>query len=215
MTLHLFRAIDELFCPNNKDDIAREEPISVKKLRKGNAAWSTQKVVLGWSIDTVKKSLTLPDDRKTNLLDLLDTIPPSTSRCSWRLWHKLLGTLCSTVPAISGASEMFTRPQHALKTAKGRRINLTKPVHKELTVWRHLVASLATRPTYLREIRPHPPTWIGATNASLTGMGGVCYSPSGGWHVWRLTFSTAIRAHIHTDENPNRFLTINDFELAA
>ena len=29
MTRHLFRAIDELFRPNDKDDIAREEPISL------------------------------------------------------------------------------------------------------------------------------------------------------------------------------------------
>ena len=46
-------------------------------------------------------------------------------------------------------------------------------------------------------------------------MGGVCYSPSGYWHVWWLTFITAIRANILTDENPNGFLTINDLELAA
>ena len=46
-------------------------------------------------------------------------------------------------------------------------------------------------------------------------MGGVCYSPNGDWHVWRLTFSTAIRAHILTDENTNGFLTINDLKLAA
>ena len=46
-------------------------------------------------------------------------------------------------------------------------------------------------------------------------MGGVCYSPHGDWHVWRLIFSTAIRAHILTDDNPNGFLTINDLELAA
>ena len=43
MTRNIFRAIDELFRPNNKDNIAREEPISLKKLRKGNAAWSTKK----------------------------------------------------------------------------------------------------------------------------------------------------------------------------
>ena len=150
MTQHLFRAIDELFCFNNKDDISWEDPISLKNLRKGDAAWSTQKVVLGWAIDTVKQLLTLPDDRKTNLLALLDTILPSASRCSRRRWHKLLETLRSTVPAISGAAGMFTRLQHALKTAKGRRINLPTPVHEELTVWRHLVTSLATTPTHLR-----------------------------------------------------------------
>ena len=31
MTRHLFRNINELFRPNNRDDIAREEPISLKK----------------------------------------------------------------------------------------------------------------------------------------------------------------------------------------
>ena len=65
MTRHLFHAIDELFHPNNKDDIAREEPISHKKLRKGDAAWITKKVILGWAIDTAKQVLTLPDDRKS------------------------------------------------------------------------------------------------------------------------------------------------------
>ena len=43
MTQHLIRAIDELFRPNNKDNLAREVPISLKKLRKIDAAWSTKK----------------------------------------------------------------------------------------------------------------------------------------------------------------------------
>ena len=45
--------------------------------------------------------------------------------------------------------------------------------------------------------------------------GGFCHSPNGDWHVWRLTFSTAIRASILTDKNPAGFLTINTLELAA
>ena len=110
---------------------------------------------------------------------------------------------------------MFTRLQHALKRTNGRRINLTTPVQEELSVWHHLVASLATRPTHLCEIWPHPPTWIGATDASLTGIGGVCHSLNRDWHVCRLTFSTAIRANILTDKNPTGFLTINDLKLAA
>ena len=110
---------------------------------------------------------------------------------------------------------MFTRLQHALQTAKGRRIHLTTPVHEQLTVWRQMVTSLATRPTHIQEIRPHPPTWIGATDAFLIGMGGVCYSPSGEWHIWQLTYITTIRTNILTDENPKGFLTINDLEMAA
>ena len=82
MTRNIFRNINELFRPNNKDDIARKEPISLKKLRKGDAACSTKKVILGWAIDTAKQVLTLPDDRKSSRLALLDIVPPSASRYS-------------------------------------------------------------------------------------------------------------------------------------
>ena len=76
MTRHIFRAIDEPFHQNNKDDTAREDPISLKNLCKGYADWSTKNVVLGWAINTVKQVLALLDDRKSNALALLDTTPP-------------------------------------------------------------------------------------------------------------------------------------------
>ena len=123
MMRHLFRAIKKIFRPNTKDDTSQEEPISLKNLRKGDATWSTQKVVLGWAIDTVKQVLTFPEDIKIKLLDLIDpptTPPPRTSQCSRRCWNKLLGTLRSTIPTISGASGMFTRLQYALTAATGR-----------------------------------------------------------------------------------------------
>ena len=110
---------------------------------------------------------------------------------------------------------MFIQIHHALRTDKGRRIQISDPVHAEITLWHHLVTSLAARPAHLREIRPNPPTWIGTTYVSLTGMGIVCYSHSGEWHVWRQTFSTAIQANTLTDENTQGFLTINDLDLAA
>ena len=129
---HIFHDIKDFLRPKDKDNTAREGPISLKNLRKGDAAWSMQKVVLRWVIDTVKQILTLPDDRKRNLLSLIDTIPPRASRCSRSCWYKLLGTLRSTVPAIAGAAGIFTRLQHALRTAKGLQINLSTPVHAEL-----------------------------------------------------------------------------------
>ena len=57
MTQHLFLTIYELFRLNTKDNNAREEPISLKNIRKGDAAWSTHKVILGWAIDTAKQAL--------------------------------------------------------------------------------------------------------------------------------------------------------------
>ena len=76
MTQNLFRAIDKIFCPKTEDNTAHKDPILLKKLCKGDAAWITQKVVLCWEIDTVKQVLTLPEDCKSNLISLIDTNLP-------------------------------------------------------------------------------------------------------------------------------------------
>jgi hypothetical protein len=46
----LFEAVDQVLRPLEKSDAPyhREEPISLKKLGKGNSAWSTKKVILVW-----------------------------------------------------------------------------------------------------------------------------------------------------------------------
>jgi hypothetical protein len=60
----LFTAIDSVFRPLEPGDSPhRQEPISVKKLLKGDGCWTTRKVVLGWLIDTVRHTVELPPHR--------------------------------------------------------------------------------------------------------------------------------------------------------
>ena len=68
-----------------------------------------------------------------------------------------------------------------LRVVSGRLISITAAVTDELNIWRHPVASLSERLTHLRDIRPNKPAWIGATDRSLEGMGGVCRSPAREW----------------------------------
>ena len=49
--------IDDGFRPGFRpmvptDSPFRQEPISVKKLKKGDADWDTQKTILSWDVDT-------------------------------------------------------------------------------------------------------------------------------------------------------------------
>ena len=74
MKKHLFCSIDLLFRPNNPLDMAREKPISLKKLVKCGAQWSTKKTVLGWAIDISQKVFTLPSTCKEMLEDALSAI---------------------------------------------------------------------------------------------------------------------------------------------
>ena len=50
----LFRSLDKVFRPIDEADTKyRQEPASMKKLKNGDARWSTTKIVLGWFLDTI------------------------------------------------------------------------------------------------------------------------------------------------------------------
>ena len=74
---------------------------------------------------------------------------------------------------------------------------------------------LSDRLTHLCDIDRFPPTWEGTTDASGTGMGGVCKDPEGQWFVWRSPFSMDTQARLVSDTNPKGDVTINDLELSA
>ena len=59
MLRHLFRSTDTVFWPNDATDGFHKESISTKKFSQGIAAWSTNKTVLGWELDTKEHHLRL------------------------------------------------------------------------------------------------------------------------------------------------------------
>ena len=71
------------------------------------------------------------------------------------------------------------------------------------------------RSTHIREIRPIPPTCIGSTDTSLTGMGVICHSPIGQHFFWRLPAGRTTAQWLLSDANPGGDLVINDLELAT
>ncbi len=61
-------SIDAVMRPlSSRDPSVRKEPASVKKLLQGDAAWSTQKTILGWDIDTFAGTVSLPPHRLDRL----------------------------------------------------------------------------------------------------------------------------------------------------
>ena len=168
-------SIDAVFRSLSKDEPPhRKEPASVSKMRKGDAAWSTRKRIFGWEIDTDASTLSLPAHRLDRLYELLDYLAPPRKRATVKFWHKLLGELRSMAPAMPGARGLFSLLQHALQSAQGHRIRVTRAVQDMATDFRRLLAdSLHQRPTRLQELVPLEPTFVGASDASGQGMGGV------------------------------------------
>jgi hypothetical protein len=217
----LFHTLDEVLRPNDSDDDnSRQEPISIKKLQKGDARWDTQKQVLGWLIDTAQSTLTLPPHRLERLFDILNSIEPQQQRVSLKKWHSILGELRSMATAIPGARGFFSHLQAALqaRNVNNNRIRVSHHVRATLQDFTWLAESMHERPTRLCELVAQEPSLYGTTDASGKGMGGVILPPPSTKappYLWRLSFPDAIQAKLACSTNPSGPVTNSDLELAA
>ena len=110
-----------VFCtPDNGDDEWKIEPISVKKLLKGDGTWETTKVVLGWLINTVAGTIKLPPHRVARLTKMLNLFPWLRRTCSKKDLQKLFSALRSMVIAIPGGIGCMSWLQQQLTDKNGR-----------------------------------------------------------------------------------------------
>jgi len=222
----LLRAIDDVFRPNDADDSEhRREPVSMKKLLKGDCSWSTVKLILGWIVDTVNMTIQLPPHRVERLWEILNSIPRRQKRTTVKKWHKVLGELRSMAIALPGSRSMFGRLQNALKLDGTSRIALNKGVHQALDDFRWIAKDLTDRPTRIQEVVPLFPGAEGDHDASGAGAGGVWFpsdtlTPRGDWKpnvpvVWRIEWPDWVRKRLVSSDNPTGDITNSDLELAG
>ena len=219
----LFHSLDRVFRPLEDTDIpARQEPASLKKLRKGDGTWTTKKIMLGWEIDTIAKTITLPPHRILRLQEILAAIRPGQRYVPTQQWHKLLGELRSMVIALPGAKGLFSILQEAFRheDTHRHRLRLSSALHGFLADFRALALDIANRPTRIAELVPDSvPATIGACDAAGTGMGGVHFIPSADGTftpiLWRERFPAAISARLVSFANPDGDITNSDLELAG
>ena len=169
-------AVDDVFRPLAPSDPPhRKEPVSVKKMLKGDACWSSQKRILGWDLDTRDDTLRLPPHRLERLYEVLDWLQPPRKRLPIKRWHQILGELRSMAPALPGTRGLFSVLQAALSKADRHRVRLNQHVYDTAADFRCLVDSVAARLTCLQELVPTAPSDVGACDACRAGMGGVWF----------------------------------------
>jgi hypothetical protein len=221
---HIFHNIDRVFRPlDQKDPATRTEPISTKKLLKGDGDLTTRKIILGWVLDTSQYTIELTERRLNRLLELLQDLPRSRKRISTKTWQKVLGELRSMAPAIAGSRGLFGPLQKVLRT-NSKRVHLTTDAHDFLDDFRWLAKNLYDRPTRIFELIPSPPQVIGTTDASGNGFGGTFFvpteqstpsEPSYRSYVWRYRLPDNVRSKLISETNPTGSITNSDLELAA
>ena len=215
----LFECIDAVLRPlSPTDNPARKEPNSVKKLLQGDAAWSTRKVILGWLVDTIQRTIALPPHRVLRLHTLLASFPSHQRRTSRRKWQCLLGELRSMALALPGGRGLFSQLQSVLtysaSASPSDRLCLSPAVHHQLNDIRHLASSLSARPTRWGELVDSDPSFLGAVDACVTGMGGV-WLDTRSHHpplLWRQSFPLATQSALVSFANPRGSITNSDLE---
>ena len=210
----LMHALDEVLEGPHTGQAHMPEALSLKKLSKGEGSWKTRQTILGWVIDTARKTLELPDHRKDRVLALFDSLRDK-KRVSTKKWMKALGELRFISPGVPGSAGLFSPLQLGLTKADKHRVRVTSHIRRHLTEFEDLVRDLTQRPTHLSEIIPDQPRLIGATDACQEGMGGVLFSANHPPLLWRARFPDDIQRNMVTWENPLGTLTNSDFEQAG
>ena len=148
------------------DDEYRRDPISLKKLWKGNGALETSKVVLGWLIDTVAGTIELPAARVERLHELLASFPRSRKTCPKKDLLKLVGELRSMLMALPGGIGCLSWLQERIKATASQRVYLNRQFHDAMDDFWWLAGDICSRPTRIGEVVPEAPTEFGWVDAS-------------------------------------------------
>jgi hypothetical protein len=215
----LLHSIDAIFRAHVKPDdkASCKQIISATKLEVGDGAWSTEKVILGWLLNTALGTLALPKHKADRLQLLLHHF--ATLHCTSRTkWCSLLGELCHMSVALQGARYLFSVLQSVLsQQPTASRLCLSPFVHASLADWSILANTVTTYPVPITSLVSRAPHYVGAVDASKQGLGGFWLPTKFGKSppsVFRVPFGEA-SLRLLTSDNPNGDLTINNLELAA
>ena len=201
--------------------IPNDDPISDKKLVRGDGAWANVKDILGMTFDGTEKTIWLSADKRDALLCTLTTWIRKALKRIGIVFDEFRTTLSKlqhaflTVPAGKGLLSAFYVILRLEPTMVylHTNTNLRYAVADCRTFLRETVSS----PTKCRNLVTGWPDFVGITDASGHGLGGVII----GEHravapiVFRLQWPRDISDSIVSDNNPTGTITNSDLELAG
>jgi hypothetical protein len=195
----------------------RHPLVSVSKVKKGDAAFSTRKRLLGWEVDSAALTIQLPSYRQERLCSLLQQFILK-HHTTWRQWQQLLGELRSMTLALHSSQHLFSALQHQLYS-KGPRFRISQLSKLALTNWQVMAQQLTTHLVSITSLVPHAPHCVGATDASIQGMGGF-WLPTILTHntqpcAWRSPFLNNIQSILVCNANKLGKINNSDLELAT
>lgn len=203
-------------------DESAEDPISEKKMKKLDAQFDTRKTLLGFDFDGIDKTIWLQEDKRSALLLILKGWLRSSRRSNAGIPFKVFESVTAklrhaftTIPAGLGLLSpcnriLALRPAHVF-------LHRNKELYGAILDIRTLLRQSVTAPTKCVELVSGWPDFIGYTDASGVGFGGIIIGEGKQLQptVFRGQWPPDIRAELVSPQNPTGSLSINDLEMAG
>jgi hypothetical protein len=192
-----------------------KDPVSEKKLAKGDARFTVEKVVLGFLLNGRDRTIRLPQEKADKIQLELKKVLRKT-KCQLRRFQSIVGKLRHAALILPAAKGLFTPINTALRGNPSMvGLGAKSDVRQALIDLGAIIESLTTRPTHVSEIVSADPEIIGFCDASGAGAGGVWFDAQCNPVVWRMAFPADITKEIASAKNPKGRITNSDLELAA
>lgn len=211
-------SIHGLFPPPSKSGhVGGKDPISQKKLDKGDGRFCTGKEILGFELDGIHRTIRLPPSKAGAIIHEIKRLLRK-NRVPLKRFQSITGKLQHAALILPSAKSLFTPLNQALRGSPGF-IMLPKvsEVRAALLDFTVLIADLARRPTHVDELVAHQQDYVGYCDASAFGAGGVWFSGDKALPptVWRVVFPQDITQAVVSYDNPQGILTNSDLEMAG
>jgi hypothetical protein len=191
-----------------------KEPISDPKLEKGNGNFTSDKEMIGFIFDGIKRTVRLPPAKAAAYIKETHRILRRKSVPLEDL-QMLVGKLQHASIILPAAQGFFT-PINAAMRGGLKRIGLgvRSDIRAALNDLCSLIRILGSGPTHVREILIDMPHYVGYHDAAAEGAGGVWFSLGHQMPpvVWRLAFLPDIAQDVVSLSNPDGSITNSNLE---
>ena len=204
----VMHGIHDVFTP---DDDEERDPISAKKLKKGDGTFSTRKCVLGFDFDGVEKTIWLEEEKRATLLAILKGWIRAATRSRRGIalgeFESVTAKLRHAFTALPAGKGLLSPCNWVLrKRPPIIYLHRNRGLMEALQSARTLLRESTTRPTHCRELVTGWPDIIGVKDASGHGVGGVILGENLACPptVFRCEWPEDIKADLVSEKKPGR-----------
>lgn len=215
----IMKGIHDVF-PAEEDPT--KDPISFKKIKKGEGHWALEKELLGFDFDGVAHTIWLSAAKREALLLVLKGWLRTARRSQGDIPFKEFESIaqkCRHAFTAHPAGKGLLSPLNDVIRAQPPVVFLhrNKPLYTAIEDIRTLIKETMSGPTHCAQLVKGWPHYIGVKDASGHGVGGIIVGECAECipTVFRLRWPPDIRAEIVSDTNPRGKITNSDLEMAG